>query len=73
MKNTVIFALIMMLFFMPVVLFTKLITYFEDCKKEWAIEKFEKDKKIEEMEKRIRLLEQDVYIINYGYEVEDVR
>lgn len=70
MKNLIISTTFIILFFLPVVLYTKLICDFEDFQELAKFEKYEQNKKIEEMEKRIRILEQDNYILKYGYENE---
>ena len=70
MKNLIISTTFIILFFLPVVLYIKLICDFEDFQESAKFEKYEQNKKIEEMEKRIRILEQDNYILKYGYENE---
>lgn len=43
----------------------------EDLKYELNCERILKDKKIEELEKEIRMLKTDVYVIQYGFESEE--
>lgn len=71
MKNTISYFLVILLLFLPVILYTKLICDEEDNRKIAEIEKIETEKRFEEMEKRIRILEQDNYILKYGYENEN--
>ena len=63
-------VLIAMLF-LPIILFTKVICDFEDFEERAAVERYEQNKKIEELEKEIRLIKTDVHIIRYGFEVEE--
>ena len=70
MKNTISYFLVILLLFLPVILYTKLICDFEDFQESAKFEKYEQNKKIEEMGKRSRILEQDNYILKYGYENE---
>jgi hypothetical protein len=44
-----------------------LICDFEDLENEFTTERVIKDKKIEELEKEIRILKQDVQILQYGF------
>lgn len=71
MKNLVAFTIFIILFFLPVILYTKLICDFEDFEELTAVERFEQNKKIEELEKEIRILKTDVNIIKYGFESEE--
>jgi len=71
MKNTVSFILVIILLFLPIILYAKLIMDEEDNRKIAEIEKIENEKRFEEIEKRIRLLEQDDYILRYGFESEE--
>lgn len=43
----------------------------EDLKYELNCERILKDKKIEELEKEIRIMKQDILILEYGYEYEE--
>ena len=43
----------------------------EDLQQEFICERIAKDKKIEELEKEIRILKTDINIIQYGYESEE--
>ena len=43
----------------------------EDLKHEFEVERITKDRKIEELEKEIRILKTDVSIIQYGFESEE--
>lgn len=61
------------LIFLPMVLYIKLICDFEDFRELNAVEKFEQNKKIEELEKEIRILKTDVNVIYYGFESEEVK
>lgn len=61
------FLLLFVIFFLPIILYTKLICDFEDLENEFATERVIKDKKIEELEKEIRILKQDVQILQYGF------
>lgn len=67
MKNLFVFTAFIILLFLPVVLYTKLICDFEDFRELNAVEKYEQNKKIEELEKEIRILKTDVNIIQYGF------
>lgn len=71
MKQLIAFTTFIILIFLPVVLYTKLICDFEDFQELSAVEKFEQNKKIEELEKEIRILKTDINIIQYGYESEE--
>ena len=51
MKNTISYFLVILLLFLPVILYTKLICDFEDFQESAKFEKYEQNKKIEEMEK----------------------
>ena len=64
------FILIAMLF-LPIILYTKLICDFEDFEEQTAVERYEQNKKIEELKKEIRILKTDVHIIQYGFESEE--
>lgn len=70
MKDTMGYLLVILLLFLPVILYTKKICDEEDNKKTVEVEKIETEKRFEEVEKRIRILEQDNYILKYGYENE---
>lgn len=70
MKNTMSYLLVILLLFLPVILYTKKICDEEDNRKIAEVEKIETEKRFEEVEKRIRILEQDNYILKYGYENE---
>lgn len=63
------FVLIAMLF-LPIVLFTKVICDFEDFEERAAVERYEQNKKIEELEKEIRMLKTDVDIIQCKFNKE---
>lgn len=71
MKQLIAFTTFIVLIFLPVVLYTKLICDFENLQELSAVEKFEQNKKIEELEKEIRILKTDINIIQYGYESEE--
>lgn len=71
MKQLIAFTAFIILIFLPVVFYTKLICDFEDFQELSAVEKFEQNKKIEELEKEIRILKTDINIIQYGYESEE--
>ena len=49
-------------------LYIKVSYDFEDYKKEVAVEKYENEKRLEEMEKDIRILKTDSYINTNGFE-----
>lgn len=77
MKSTMSYLLVILLLFLPLILYTKKICDEEDNRKTAEIEKIETEKRFEEMEKRfeemekrIRIFEQDNYILKYGYENE---
>lgn len=59
--------LLFIVFFLPIILYTKLIVDFEKLEDEFVAERIIKDKKIEELEKEIRILKQDVLILQYGF------
>ncbi len=63
--------LLFVVFFLPIILYTKLIVDFEELENEFAAERVIKDKKIEELEKEIRILKTDVHVIQYGFESEE--
>ena len=71
MKNLFVFITFIILLFLPVVLYTKLIYDFEELENEVAVEKVIKDKKIKELEKEIRILKTDMNVIYYGFENEE--
>lgn len=71
MKNLIAFTAFIILLFLPVVLYTRLICDFEDFQELTKLEKIEQNKKIEELEKEIRILKTDVHIIQYGFESEE--
>lgn len=71
MKNLIAFTTFIILLFLPVVFYTKLICDFEDFQELTKLEKYEQNKKIEELEKEIRILKTDINIIQYGYESEE--
>ena len=48
--------LLFVVFFLPIILYTKLIVGFEELENEFVAERVIKDKKIEELEKEIRIL-----------------
>jgi len=60
--------LLFVVFFFPIILYTKLIVDFEELENEFAVERVVKDKKIEELEKEIRILKTDIDVIYYGFE-----
>lgn len=66
-KKLIAFTAFVILFFMPVVLYIKLICDFEDFRELTKLEKYEQNKKIEEIEKEIRILKTDINIIQYGF------
>lgn len=68
MKNNLILFLIIILLFVPFVLYLRLILDEEENRKLIEIERIQNEKHFEEMEKRIRVLEQDNYILRYGFE-----
>ena len=68
MKNIFIFALFIILLFLPIMLYTKLIIDFEEFENQVAVERYENKKKIDELEKEIRILKTDINIIQYGFE-----
>lgn len=70
MKNTFIFALFIIVLFLPIVLYTKLIVDFEEFENQVAVERYENKKKIDELEKEIRVLKTDIDIMQYGFEEE---
>ena len=59
--------LLFSVFFLPIILYTKLIVDFEELENEFVAERVMKDKKIEELEKEIRILKQDIQILQYGF------
>ena len=63
--------LLFVVFFLPIILYTKLIVDFEELENEFAAERVIKDKKIEELEKEIRILKTDIDVIYYGFENEE--
>lgn len=66
-SDLVTILLLFIVFFLPIILYTKLICDFEDLENELTIERIIKDKKIEELEKEIRILKQDIQILQYGF------
>ena len=70
-KKLIVFIAFIILLFLPVTLYIKLICDFEYFQELIKIEKFEQNKKIEELEKEIRILKTDINIIQYGYESEE--
>lgn len=70
-EGYVTFCLVIILLFLPVVLYAKLIVDYEELENRIETVNFEKNKKIEELEKEIRILKTDIHIINYGYESEE--
>lgn len=68
MKQLIAFTTFITLIFLPVVLYTKLIVDFEEFQCQVADERYETKKKIEELEKEIRILKTDIDIMQYGYE-----
>ena len=60
--------LLFVVFFLPIILYTKLIVDFEELENEFAAERVIKDKRIEELEKEIRILKTDINVIYYGFE-----
>lgn len=70
-NDLALFLLLFIVFFLPIILYTKLIVDFEELENEFAAERVIKDKKIEELEKEIRILKTDVNIIYYGFENEE--
>lgn len=69
-KDFALFILIAMLF-APIVLYTKIIVDYEEMKNEFVSEREIKNKKIEELEKEIRIMKQDIFVLQYGYEYEE--
>ena len=65
------FCLVIILLFLPVILYTKLIVDYEELENRIETVNFEKNKKIEELEKEIRILKTDINIIQYGFESEE--
>lgn len=63
--------LLFVVFFLPIILYTKLIVDFEELENEFAAERVIKDKRIEELEKEIRILKTDINVIYYGFENEE--
>ena len=63
--------LLFVVFFLPIILYTKLIVDFEELENEFAAERVIKDKKIEELEKEIRILKTDIDVIYSGFENEE--
>ena len=63
--------LLFVVFFFPIILYTKLIVGFEELENEVATERIINDKKIEELEKEIRILKTDIDVIYYGFESEE--
>ena len=68
MKNNLILFLIIILLFLPFIFCLRLVLDEEDNRKLIEMEKIKNEKHFEEMEKRIRILEQDNYILKYGFE-----
>jgi cell division protein FtsB len=66
-NDLALFLLLFVVFFLPIILYTKLIVDFEELENEFATERVIKDKKIEELEKEIRILKQDIQILQYGF------
>ena len=71
MKSLIAFGVFVCLLFLPVVLYTKLVCDFEDFENQTAVERYEQNKKIEELEKEIRILKTDMNILQYGFESEE--
>lgn len=71
MKKVFVFLAFMTLIFLPAVFYIKLICDFEDFEERTTVERYEQNKKIEELEKEIRILKTDVHVIRYGFEVEE--
>ncbi len=67
-EGYVAFCLIFILLTLPIVLYTKLICDLEEFEGQVAVERYENKKKIEELEKEIRILKTDIDIMQYGYE-----
>lgn len=70
MKNSFYIGLILMLLGL-IFLEIKFNLDVEDLQYEFECEKVLKDRKIEELEKEIRILKTDINIIQYGYESEE--
>lgn len=70
-EGYVTFCLVIILLFLPVVLYAKLIVDYEELENRIEIVNFEKEKRIEELEKEIRILKTDIQIIQYGFESEE--
>lgn len=71
MKDSIHYILIVLILFLPIILYARLVEDEEDNRKTAEVEKIETEKRFEEVEKRIRILEQDNYILKYGYENEE--
>ena len=68
MKNYFIFITLIILLFLPVILYSKIIIDYEEIKTEFESEIKIKNQKIEELEKEIRILKTDIDIFWYGFE-----
>lgn len=72
MKNLITFTLIVALLFTPIILCSFLIAEQNEFEDEIKNSLLCREKKIEELEKEIRFLKTDIYIIQHGYEGENM-
>ena len=71
MKELIAFLIFICLIILPTVLYVSVILDFERLEEQSAVERFNQNKKIEELEKEIRILKTDIQILNYGFEEEE--
>lgn len=67
MKNMITFILIIVLLFMPVILYAYLIADYQELKENFENEKIVLELKNQELEKDIRILKTDIQILQYGF------
>ena len=61
-------TLLIILYFLPIVLYLDLLCGLQQERNELEVEKIIVEKRLEEMEKEIRILKQDSYINKNGFE-----
>ena len=65
----IIIFIFILLQFIPIILFIKITADFKDFEAEFQNERMIQNKNIEQLEMEIRLLKQDIFILENGYEV----
>lgn len=68
MKNKLFLVILFALFIIPIILYAKILVEYKELKDELRYESAMKKSKIEQLEKEVRLLEQDLYILENGFE-----